>query len=222
MQDELLGVGARARLLSVNVGTPREFTWLGRTERSAIWKLPVEGPVDMHGVNMAGDDQADRSVHGGPDKAVYAYSSEDEAWWEEQLGRPLGPAPFGENLTLEGVDVTDALIGERWQVGDALFEVCQPRVPCWKLGVKMGDAAFPPKFAAAGRPGAYLRIVHEAPVAAGDPLHIVYRPSHGVTVGDIAYIYHKDHSRAYIFLELPELAETWLPWARKMVAHRQR
>src|SRR6185312_17359412 len=104
-----------AHVLSVNVGTPQQIAARhGRALMSSIGKAPVAGRVRVEGVNVAGDDQADRSVHGGPDKAVYAYAAEDTAWWSAHLARPLGPGVFGENLTIEGVDVSNAVIGERW------------------------------------------------------------------------------------------------------------
>ena len=205
------------RVLSVNVGRPREIDWLGRRVTTAIWKSPVEGPVPVRGVNAEGDDQADRSAHGGPGKALYAYAREDADSWEAELGRPIDPGGFGENLTLSGVDVTGALIGERWEIGGVLLEVSQPRVPCFKLGARMGDPGFPRRFAEAGRPGAYLRIVHEGEVGAGDPVRIVHRPGHGVTVGDVAEIYHRDHERASLLLDVPELSDDWRAWAQKRV-----
>src|SRR5262245_60737167 len=125
------------KVLSVNVGTPREFEFNSRPARSAIWKTPVAGRVAVRGVNLAGDDQADRKAHGGPDKAVYAYAVEDVRWWEQQIGRSLAHGEFGENLTIEGIDANDALVGERWQVGNTMLEVSEPRIPCWRLGVRM-------------------------------------------------------------------------------------
>jgi MOSC domain-containing protein YiiM len=166
---------------SVNVGAPLPVEVNGDVVFTAIWKYPVEGRVPVRGVNLDGDDQADRSVHGGPDKAVYAYAAEDEEWWEAQLGRELGQAPFGENLTTRGLPVSEAVIGERWEVGSALLEVAQPRLPCFKLSVRMGDRLFPKRFAAAGRPGAYLRIVREGDIGPGDPIEVLSRPAHGVT-----------------------------------------
>ncbi len=116
-------------IVSVNVGSVRQFDYHGRPAESAIWKSPVEGRVAVRGVNLEGDDQADRSVHGGPDKAVYAYAIEDTRWWERQLGRQLGHSPFGENLTTDGLDLTNALVGERWEVGSVVNEVSEPRIP---------------------------------------------------------------------------------------------
>jgi MOSC domain-containing protein YiiM len=185
-----------ARLLSINVGRPQPIGLRRNgTVHSAIGKAPVAGRVRVEGVNVAGDDQADRRVHGGPDKAVYAYAAEDIAWWSERLGRPLGPGAFGENLTVEGVDVTGAVIGERWRVGSVELEVCQPRLPCFKLGLRHGDPGMVRRFAKAERPGAYLRIVREGDIGAGDAVEVVDRPEHGVTVALV--------SRA--ILEEPEL-----------------
>jgi MOSC domain-containing protein YiiM len=160
-----VGMGAAVR--SVNVGRPRSVRWQGRRVRSGIWKEPVEGPLRVEGVNFVGDDQADRRVHGGPDKAVYAYAVEDYDWWAQSLGE-LAPGTFGENLTTVGIDVTGLHIGDRWRVGTAVLEVAQPREPCFKLGMRMGDEHFPGRFEEAGRPGAYLRIVEPGTVEAGD------------------------------------------------------
>jgi len=132
-----------------------------------------------------------------------------------QLGREVPPGSFGENLTLRGIDVSGALVGERWLVGGTLLEVSQPRIPCFKLGIRMGSQRFPRWFAAAGRPGAYLRIRSEGEVAAGDPVEVVHRPGHGLTVAEVSRIYHDDHAAAARLLEVPELADSWRQWARR-------
>src|SRR3954469_16454525 len=119
-------------VLSVNVGSVASFR-AGRAKYSAIVKHPVAGRVGVHGVNVDGDDQADRRVHGGPDQAVYAYAREDYDWWESELGRELADGYFGENLTLQGVDLGDALIGDRWTIGTTVLQITSPRVPCLKL-----------------------------------------------------------------------------------------
>jgi MOSC domain-containing protein YiiM len=171
------------RLISVNVGRARQIgVRRGRPQMSAIQKAPVEGPVRVEGEQVEGDEQADRRVHGGPDKAVYAYAAEDTAWWEAELGRPLGPAAFGENLTVSGVDVSGARIGERWRIGTVELEVAQPRLPCFKLGIRFGDPKMLKRFALAGRPGAYLRIVAAGTLEAGEAVDLVHRPSHDVTI----------------------------------------
>jgi MOSC domain-containing protein YiiM len=159
------------RVRSVNVGDVRTVEWRGRRVTTAIWKSPVEGRVDVRGVNLVGDDQADRRVHGGADKAVYAYAVEDYDWWAASTG-PLAPGTFGENLTTAGLDLTACRIGDRWHVGSAVLEVAQPRQPCFKLGIRMGDDDFPGRFARAGLPGAYLRIVSAGDVGAGDGIRV--------------------------------------------------
>jgi MOSC domain-containing protein YiiM len=159
--------------------------WRGRSVTSAIWKEPVDGPVTIEGVNLAGDDQADRRVHGGPDKAVYAYSIEDYQWWESTTGS-LGPGTFGENLTTLGVDLNACHIGDRWRVGSAILEVAQPRQPCFKLGIRMGDDYFPGKFAAAGRPGVYLRIVVAGAVTSGDAVEVEPAEQPAVRISSLA------------------------------------
>src|SRR3954454_11348331 len=175
-----------ARILSVNVGRPRQrASRRGRALMSAIAKTPVEGRVRVEGVNVAGDDQADRRVHGGPDKAVYAYAGEDAAWWAAQLGRELATGMFGENLTTDGVDVSGAVVGERWRIGTVELEVCQPRLPCAKLGLRFGDPLMVRRFGEAARPGAYLRIAREGELGAGDGVDVIHRPEHGITVRDV-------------------------------------
>lgn len=143
--------------------------------RTGIFKEPVDGPVRASGSSLEGDLQADRRVHGGEVKAIYAYAREDYDWWERELGRELPPGTFGENLTVRGIDVTGAETGERWRVGSALLEITEPRLPCFKLGVKMGDNRFLKRFTAAGRPGKYLRIVEEGELRAGDAVEIAPR-----------------------------------------------
>lgn len=170
------------RLLSVNVGEPRPVTAGRHVVETAIWKTAVEGPVRVRGVNIDGDAQADRSVHGGPDKAVYAYAIEEIRDWETELGRQLDTATFGENLTTEGLDVSGAVVGQRWRIGTTLLEVAQPRLPCFKLGVRLGEPGFVRRFAGASRPGAYLRIIEEGQIEAGDVITVTHQPDHGVSM----------------------------------------
>lgn len=205
------------RVLSVNVGTPREFAFNGRPARSAIWKSPVTGRIAARGVNLEGDDQADRKAHGGPNKAVYAYAVEDVRWWERELGRSLPPGQFGENLTTEGIDANAALVGERWAVGTAVLEVSEPRVPCWRLGVRMDDKGFVRRFAEALRPGAYLRIVVEGLVAAGDGIGVIERPDHDLSVRDVLRIYTHDRGEARRLLAIPGMSESWRVWAEDVL-----
>ncbi len=157
-------------IVSVNVGRPRVVEWRGRRVRTAIWKEPVGDRVRIEGVNLAGDEQADHRVHGGRNKAAYAYASEDYAWWVGELGRPLEPGTFGENLTTAGIDLEALDRGEHLVVGTAVLAVRDPRQPCYKLGLRMGDDDFVERFGAAGRLGRYFAIVEPGDVGAGDPV----------------------------------------------------
>jgi MOSC domain-containing protein YiiM len=192
--------------MSVNVALPREIEWLGRRATTSIWKEPVAGRVALGRANLAGDEQADPRFHGGADKAVYAYAREDTDWWESELGRELPHGMFGENLTLEGVDVSGAVIGERWRAGSVLLEVCQPRLPCSKLGLRFGDLRMVKRFGQASRPGAYLRIITEGELGAGDELEVISRPDHGVTVALVADAILVDDALLPQVLAAPELA----------------
>jgi MOSC domain-containing protein YiiM len=208
---------ATGRVLSVNVGVPRDFVYGGRPARSAIWKSPVAGRIAARGVNLEGDDQADRRAHGGPDKAIYAYAVEDVRFWERELERALTYGEFGENLTTEGVAVNDALVGERWGIGSAVLEVSEPRVPCWRLGVRMDDATFPRRFTEALRPGTYLRIVVEGELGAGDEIRVLERPDHDVTIRDVFRIYTRDRGEVGRLVALPRMSESWRSWARHVL-----
>ncbi len=195
-----------ARLVSVNVGRPRQIsTRRGQPMHSAIFKEPVEGRVRVEGVNLAGDDQADRSVHGGPEKAVYAYAREDIDWWENIHG-DLPNGCFGENLTTQGLDVSGAIIGERWRVGTVVLEICQPRLPCSKLGIRFNDLRMVKAFAKASRPGGYLRIVEEGELGTGDEIEIVARPDHGITLAMCSDAALRDPALVPKVLTAPQLS----------------
>jgi MOSC domain-containing protein YiiM len=185
------------QVLSVNVGRPAPLSTGKRVVQSAIGKVPVAGPVAVRGVNLEGDDQADRSVHGGPDQAVYAYASEDAAWWGEQLGRELPAGTFGENLTIEGIDVSGARIGERWRIGTVELRVTGPRIPCFKLEARIGERGFQKQFLHAGRCGAYFAILQEGELQAGDAVEIVHRPAHDVTPRLVVETMWLDRSRVH-------------------------
>jgi MOSC domain-containing protein YiiM len=200
------------RVISVNVGAVREVRWREEIVTTAIWKHPVAGRVAIRGVNLDGDDQADREVHGGKDKAVYAYAREDYDAWREGHGVEVVPGLFGENLTVEGLDLVHALVGERWEVGTTLLEVAQPRLPCFKLGIRMNDARFPRRFQAEGRMGAYLRIIREGDVGAGDSITVVARPDHGVTLADMVAALH-DRSKADTLARVRDLPAFWRRFA---------
>jgi len=198
---------------SLNVGMPRPVEVNGHTVLTAIWKHPAPGRVPLRGVNFEGDGQADRTVHGGPDKAVYAYAREDIDWWEGELGGALGEAPFGENLTVSGLPVSEAVIGEKWALGSALLQVAQPRLPCFKLGLRMGDPRFLKRFAAARRPGAYLRVLRDGDIAAGDQIEVTDCPAHGVTSALVSRALLGERwllEPALAAEELPEELRAWM------------
>ena len=157
---------------------------------SAIDKRPVEASVRVHRLGLRGDVQVSRRHHGGPDKAVYAYAQESAAWWADELDREVVPGLFGENLRTQGVDVDGAVVGERWQVGAAgsgpLLEVTMPRTPCGTFTHRMDEPDWHRRFAASGRPGAYLRVLRTGSLRVGDAVEVVHRPAHGVTVAAIS------------------------------------
>lgn len=205
-------------LISVNVGRPQPIgERRGRPVPSAIGKAPVAGRVRVEGVNVAGDDQADRIAHGGPDKAVYAYAREDADWWGSELAREIPHGMFGENLTTAGVDCTNAVIGERWRIGSVLLEVCQPRVPCFKLGLRFEDPQMLKRFALASRPGAYLRIVEEGELGAGDAIELLDRPDHGVTVRLVSDAMLLDETLLARTLAAPQLPASLRNWIAQRV-----
>lgn len=201
---------------SVQVGRPQDYVWLGRPMRTSIVKQAVAGPVAVHLTQLDGDEQADPRQHGGPDKAVYAYAAEDVAWWSAILDRELGPAAFGQNLTVRGLRLAEAVIGERWHVGTAVLQVSEPRTPCWKLGMLLGNAGFPRAFAKARRSGVLLRVLREGRLQAGDPIAVRDVPTHGVTAADVLRLYHGEAADNARILAAPQLAGHWQGWA----AHR--
>jgi MOSC domain-containing protein YiiM len=210
------GGGVPGRVVSVNVGTPRVVDWFGRRVTTAIWKEPVAGRVAVAGVNLNGDDQADRRVHGGPAMAVYAYAAEDYAWWSEELGMALGPGTFGENLTLEGADLHSCAVGETWEIGTARLRVTQPRFPCFKLGIRMGDAGFVERFAAVRRFGAYFAIERPGSIAAGDGARRLARPDEVLTIGEfIAANEDADVGLLRRLADHPLVPDGWRTHARK-------
>ncbi|MBJ7472182.1 MAG: MOSC domain-containing protein [Solirubrobacteraceae bacterium] len=195
-----------ASVLSVNVGLPKVIgVRRGEEVLSGIDKRPVDGRLAIRGTSFEGDGQASLDLHGGPDMAIYAYAAEDSAWWAQQLGREITPGMFGENLTTSGVDCSGAVIGERWALGEVVLEVCQPRLPCYKLGMHFQDPTILKQFTQASRPGAYLRVVQEGTVGAGDTVEVLSRPDHGVTIALVADALQLDHALAAQALQAPEL-----------------
>jgi MOSC domain-containing protein YiiM len=166
--------------------------WAGQLKRTAIDKRPVTGPVRAGRLGLDGDEQADTAHHGGPEQALYVYAREDLDWWARQLGRDLRDGLFGENITTRSVDVSGALIGERWQLGGAVVQVTSCRIPCSVFRNWTGETGWVKRFAQAGRPGAYLRVLEEGDVAAGDEVTVLSRPDVRVTVAESMRAYYGD------------------------------
>src|SRR5947199_4922887 len=207
------------KLISVSVGRPRQVTWRGKSVMTSIWKSPVEGEVRVTTLNLQGDEQSNLSVHGGADKAVYVYPSEHYAYWRAELpGADLPWGAFGENFTTEGLLEEHVRIGDRLRVGSAEFVVTQPRMPCFKLGVRFDRPDMVKRFLHSGRTGFYLAVAREGEVAASDVVTLVARNDHAITVADIVGLYTADATNQDLLrrvAELPALPEGWREYFRK-------
>ncbi len=197
------------RLVSVNIAhQPAQGRASGPAERTGIDKRPADGRVGVRGgedPGVDGDLVADRKNHGGVDQAVYAYAREDAEWWAAELGRAVPPGAFGENFTTEGLDVTGAVIGELWAVGDALFEVSAPRIPCATFQRFWDVPHLQRRFTEHGASGAYLRVARPGSVGAGDAIEVLSRPDHGLTIGEAFRALSGDRSLAPKLLSAPQL-----------------
>ena len=192
---------AQARVLSINVVHALVVDPVGTVGRTAIDKRPVHGPAEVHRLGVVGDTCLDRKNHGGRDQAVYAYAREDQSGWEAELGRAVPAGWFGENLTTEGLDVTGAVIGERWEIqgaggsGPVLLEVTAPRIPCSTFQGFTGEPHWVKRFTDRAAPGAYLRVLGEGVIEAGSALSVVHRPAHRVTIGEVFVLRLADPQR---------------------------
>jgi MOSC domain-containing protein YiiM len=206
-------------IISVNVGLPRDVTWHGRTVQTSIWKEPVDGRVRVATLNLAGDEQSDLSVHGGVDKAVYVYPSEHYAFWRSELpGADLGWGVFGENFTSEGLREEEVEIGDRFRIGSAEFIVTQPRMPCFKLGIRFNRPDLVKRFLQSKKTGFYLTVQREGEVAAGDPIEWIERAKSGLTILDVTNLYAQDSQSQDLLrraIEVPALPESWRDYFRK-------
>jgi len=213
------------RLISVNVGQPRTVEWQGRMVETGIFKAPVAGSVALRALNLDGDRQADLSVHGGAHKAVYVYPSEHYAFWRAELPDMALPwGMFGENFTTAGL-LEDLRIGDRFRIGSAEALVSEPRVPCYKLGLKFGRADMVKRFLASGRTGFYLMVLKEGVVQAGDPIESIGRAEHGITVADITRLYAGKQPDPAILrraVDLEALSDVWRAFLRDRLARSER
>jgi MOSC domain-containing protein YiiM len=210
------------KLVSINVGLPRKVIWKGRAVTTGIYKEPVKGRVKVRTLNLDGDQQADLSVHGGPDKAVYVYPSEHYDYWRHELaGMELPRGTFGENFTTEGFLEDTVNIGDRFRVGSAIVMVTQPRMPCYKLGIKFGRDAIIEHFLRSGRTGFYLAVLQEGEAGAGDVIERLSRDTHHVTVGDIVRLCTSGESDPKLLhraVQVEALAEGWRRHFRHQIA----
>jgi MOSC domain-containing protein YiiM len=213
-------------LLSVNVGGPREVEWRGETVRTSIWKAPVPGRVAVRRTNLAGDEQSDLRVHGGTEKAVYVYPHEHYAYWQGELPDvTLGFGNFGENLTSTGLLEAEVSIGDRLRIGSAEFRVTQPRVPCFKLGIRFGRPEMVKRFLAAGRSGFYLAVLREGELGAGDAIERIPVATPSLRVAEVADLHAgrvRDPERLRFASELADLPQGWRDGFREALGARLR
>ncbi|HEY3661166.1 MAG TPA: MOSC domain-containing protein [Candidatus Udaeobacter sp.] len=207
------------KLLSVNVGLPREIEWKGKIVRTSIFKRPILGRVRVSTLNIEADQQSDLTVHGGADKAVYVYPSEHYPFWcREVPDMELASGVFGENFTTAGLLENTVHIGDRFRVGSAEFVVTQPRMPCFKLGIRFNRSDLVKRFLQSGRTGFYFAVLKEGEVVAGDSIEVLERDEHDITVADIVNLYRGDAASQKLLRrisELPSLPNSWREYFRK-------
>src|SRR4051794_28842507 len=211
-----------ARLLSLNVGLPRDVSWNGKTVRTAVWKNSVEGRRLVRKLNIDGDGQGDLAGHGGEQRAVFVYQIESYRYWERVLGRnDFIFGQFGENFTVEGLLDEEVCIGDQFRIGSAIFEVSQPRVTCYRVGIRMNEPRMPSLLVEHHRPGFYLRVLQEGEVAAGDAIVKTSDGPEHVTVAEMdSLLYLPGHSREKLqrALRIPALSKGWQKSFEAMLA----
>jgi len=207
------------RILAISVGGPRQIEWHGRLVQTSIFKAPVLGRVRVTQLNLEGDQQSDLSVHGGPDKAVYAYPAEHYPFWRTELSSAeLNWGAFGENLTTEGMLENEVCIGDRYRMGSAEFVVTQPRMPCYKLGIRFGRVDMVKRFQQSGRNGFYFAVVREGEIGAGDSIERTARDERGLRVADVVSLYGADAANQLLLERAsthPGLPAGWRDYFRK-------
>jgi ferredoxin-NADP reductase/MOSC domain-containing protein YiiM len=214
-----------ATLLSVNVGMPKDVSWQGRTVRTGAWKAPVQGPRMVRRLNVEGDGQGDLAGHGGEIRAVLVYQLQSYQYWQKQLGRDdLTFGMFGENFTVDGLPDDDVCIGDRYRIGEAQFEVTQPRVTCYRVGMRLGEPAMASLLVAHHRPGFYLRVITEGHVQAGDAITLTRKGPEELSVADtdaLLYLPDRDPAKLRKALNIPALSPGWQQSFRELAAAQQ-
>jgi MOSC domain-containing protein YiiM len=210
-----------ATLLSVNVGMPKDVQWRGRTVHTGVWKSPVTGPRMVRRLNIDGDGQGDLAGHGGEQRAVLAYQLQSYQHWRQLFGRDdLGPGSFGENLTIDGLEDDEVCIGDRYRIGEVQLEVTQPRVTCFRVGMRVSEPQLPSLLVAHHRPGFYLRVLTEGLIEAGEEITRTARGRHALTVAEVdalLYLPGHDVDRLRQALDIPALSPGWRGSFRSMV-----
>ena len=209
-------------LLSVNVGMPKDVSWQGKTVYTGIWKDPVSGPRMVRRLNIDGDGQGDKNGHGGEQRAVFVYQIQSYEHWRQHLGRDdLGYGNFGENLTVDGLADDEVCIGDRYRIGEAEFEVTQPRVTCYRVGLRLGEPEMPALLVSHHRPGFYLRVITEGRIEAGDQIVKTVTGPGMLSVADtdaLLYLPHRDRAKLRVALQIPALSPGWQGSFRDLLA----
>ena len=205
------------KVLSVNLThSVHTGEWTGSEGKTGIDKRAVDGPVTFANEEVTGDVIVDRNHHGGFDQAVYAYSREDADWWQKQLGITIDNGRFGENLTTSGIDVNQALVGERWKIGSTILEVSQPRIPCRVFAGFWQRPTLIKEFMESGKPGTYLRIIQEGQINAGNVIEIVFKPDHQITIADLYAAKNGERSKVQEIAAVKELSTKYQEWAQSL------
>ena len=203
-----------AKVLTINVAAKiHTEPWAGSVGKTGIDKRPVSGSVRFANNSVANDQVLDTKVHGGYDKAVYAYAREDADWWQAQIGREINNGAFGENLTTQGIDLNACLIGERWQIGEVILEVSEPRIPCKVFAGFWDRPTLIKEFTDARRSGAYLRIIQEGAFEAGTEINVISKPDHQITIKDIFSAKAGDRDKVAQIQNVSQLSEKYRNWA---------
>jgi len=205
------------KILSVNItSVVHEGEWTGSEGKTGIDKRATTAPVLFAHDEVSGDVVIDRNHHGGYDQAVYAYAREDADWWEKQVGQKISNGKFGENLTTAGIDVNNALVGERWRIGSTILEVAQPRIPCRVFAGFWQRPTLIKEFMEAGKPGTYLRIIQEGEIKAGDEIKVISKPNHSISIADLYAAKNGERSKIQEIALVKELSSSYQEWINKV------